>query len=409
MVRAVENGAVELYYDDSKKLETFANGIKLYDTQGDQIGEGFDGGFNFTSLVWVDNLRLGDSEKIELGASQDLEIYHNGSNSIIKDTGTGDLVLETTRLTIQDVNNNALMGRFTQDAGVELCYDGTVKLETRSGDVWIKDDLVLSDNDKIRIGTGYDLEIYHDGSHSYIDEVGTGSLYITTNGLIIRDHGSNENMIVASGDGAVDLYYDNSKKFATTSAGAEITGRLSINEGSQLVNETGLTVDSGGNTACFRATGNEGHNPIMVWNNHTSGTRQQIQFADGSSYTSRGSITTNGSNVTYGGTSDYRLKQDDVLITDGITKVKALKPKRFKWKNNLSIGICDGFFAHEVQETAPTSGAAIGTKDEVDSDGNPIYQTVDQAKLVPLLTAALQEAITKIETLETKVAALEGG
>ena len=101
------------------------------------------------------------------------------------------------------------------------------------------------------------------------------------------------------------------------------------------------------------------------------------------------------------------MKQDDVLITDGITKVKALKPKRFKWKNNLSIGICDGFFAHEVQETAPTSGATIGTKDEVDSDGNPIYQSVDQAKLVPLLTAALQEAITKIETLETKVAALE--
>ena len=52
--------------------------------------------------------------------------------------------------------------------------------------------------------------------------------------------------------------------------------------------------------------------------------------------------------------------------------------------------------------------AISGTKDEVDSDNNPVYQGIDQSKLVPLLTAALQEAITKIETLETKVATLEG-
>ena len=51
--------------------------------------------------------------------------------------------------------------------------------------------------------------------------------------------------------------------------------------------------------------------------------------------------------------------------------------------------------------------AISGTKDEVDSDNKPVYQGIDQSKLVPLLTAALQEAITKIETLETKVAALE--
>ena len=66
----------------------------------------------------------------------------------------------------------------------------------------------------------------------------------------------------------------------------------------------------------------------------------------------------------------------------------------------------DGFLAHEVSSIVPE--AITGTKDEVDSDDNPVYQQIDQAKLVPLLTAALQEAIAKIETLETKVAALEG-
>ena len=52
--------------------------------------------------------------------------------------------------------------------------------------------------------------------------------------------------------------------------------------------------------------------------------------------------------------------------------------------------------------------AVTGTKDQVDEDNNPVYQGIDHSKLVPLLTAALQEAIAKIETLETKVSALEG-
>ncbi len=64
----------------------------------------------------------------------------------------------------------------------------------------------------------------------------------------------------------------------------------------------------------------------------------------------------------------------------------------------------DGFLAHEVT-TVPE--AIVGTKDQVDDDGNPVYQGIDQSKLVPLLTAALQEAVAKIESLETRIAALE--
>jgi hypothetical protein len=66
----------------------------------------------------------------------------------------------------------------------------------------------------------------------------------------------------------------------------------------------------------------------------------------------------------------------------------------------------DGFIAHEAQAVVPE--CVTGTKDAVDADGNPVYQGIDQSKLVPLLTAALQEAIGRIETLEAKVAALEG-
>ena len=66
----------------------------------------------------------------------------------------------------------------------------------------------------------------------------------------------------------------------------------------------------------------------------------------------------------------------------------------------------DGFLAHEVSSIVPE--AITGTKDAVDSDNNPVYQQIDQAKLVPLLTAALQEAIAEIDALKTRVTTLEG-
>ena len=100
------------------------------------------------------------------------------------------------------------------------------------------------------------------------------------------------------------------------------------------------------------------------------------------------------------------MKENQVGISDGITRIKQLKPYRFNWKAEYGGGDkVDGFFAHEAATVVPES--VLGVKDAVDSDGNIIRQQIDQAKLIPLLTAALQEAITKIETLETKVAALE--
>ena len=115
-----------------------------------------------------------------------------------------------------------------------------------------------------------------------------------------------------------------------------------------------------------------------------------------------GSIDTNGSSTAYNTSSDYRLKENVTAISDGITRLKTLKPSKFNFIGDSKI--VDGFLAHEVTAVPE---AITGTKDEVDSDNNPIYQGIDQSKLVPLLTAALQEAVAKIEVLETKVAALE--
>ena len=126
-----------------------------------------------------------------------------------------------------------------------------------------------------------------------------------------------------------------------------------------------------------------------------------------------GSVYSDGSTTVFNTGSDYRLKENVVAISDGITRLKALKPSRFNFKRDSSRTI-DGFLAHEVSSIVPE--AISGTKDEVATEdneamgvkeGDPIYQGIDQSKLVPLLTAALQESISKIEVLETKVAALE--
>ena len=127
-----------------------------------------------------------------------------------------------------------------------------------------------------------------------------------------------------------------------------------------------------------------------------------------------GSITHTANNTAYNTSSDYRLKENVVAISDGITRLKTLKPYRFNFKTEPSKTV-DGFFAHEAATVVPE--AVTGTKDAVataDDDtigqkvGDPIHQGLDYGKITPLLTAALQEAITKIETLEAKVAALEG-
>ena len=115
-----------------------------------------------------------------------------------------------------------------------------------------------------------------------------------------------------------------------------------------------------------------------------------------------GGISTNGSATTYATSSDYRLKENVVPLTGAIDRVNNLQVHRFNFIINPGHTV-DGFLAHEAQAVVPE--CVTGTKDEVDADGNPVYQGIDQSKLVPLLTAALQEAIGEIESLKARLTA----
>jgi len=133
---------------------------------------------------------------------------------------------------------------------------------------------------------------------------------------------------------------------------------------------------------------------------------EAFYFYDSADGAQVGYILHNGSGTTFGSGSDYRLKENIVTDWDATTRLKQLKPTRFSWKKESKTQAdTDGFLAHEVSSIVPQ--AVRGEKDAVDADGNPDYQGVDQSKLVPLLTKALQEAVAKIETLEAKVTALE--
>jgi hypothetical protein len=121
--------------------------------------------------------------------------------------------------------------------------------------------------------------------------------------------------------------------------------------------------------------------------------------------TERGFISVNQYSTAYSTSSDYRLKENIVPISNSIERLKELKPCRFNFIQGDPNYVVDGFIAHEAAEVIPE--AVTGEKDAVDEDNNPSYQGIDQSKIVPLLTSALQEAISKIEQLETRIQTLE--
>jgi hypothetical protein len=123
-----------------------------------------------------------------------------------------------------------------------------------------------------------------------------------------------------------------------------------------------------------------------------------VVFDYGSS--TAGSITITSSATSFNTSSDYRLKENIDYEFDALARVKQLKPARFNFIVDADTTV-DGFLAHEVSSIVPE--AITGEKDAVDNEGNPEYQGIDQSKLVPLLTKAIQELTTKVEELEGKI------
>ena len=353
--------AVELYYNGSKKFETKSDGIDVtgevqcdsLDVDGVAHFQGGDidiVGANYNA-VWdysESRLKFNDNAKLVLGSGIDLQIYHDGTVSRIQDVGTGGLEI-TSDGTGVDINKglSEYMARFITDGAVELyhnnlirfqttsngCqlqsnttdavfslrstaqdgapvlqflsddfddtsdawrlradgggtafsiqnkasgswensivanengnvklyYDNSVKLETTSAGAtvtgaltatgfatngggvtlnganynaaWVRsaDTMRFNDNAKAGFGNADDLQIYHDGSHSYIQDSGTGDLTLIASKTVIGSSNNAEVCASFTENGAVELYHDNSKKFETTSGGVNVTGAITVN------------------------------------------------------------------------------------------------------------------------------------------------------------------------------------
>jgi len=255
---------------------------------------------------------------------------------------------------------------------------------------------------------------------------------------------------------------DVSNSFITVSKGAATTGRIGASDyivggtdndfvvqssgtgvtrfvqssteamriGSDGTKNFGVHQDSSGGFNIFAGAGSAASFAARFDGTGT-GASNVVQFVNG--YGQVGSISLNGSSTAYNTSSDYRLKTDAQPMTGASARVQALNPVNFEWIANGSR--VDGFLAHEAQAVVPE--AVHGTKDAMrdeeyevtpaveatyDDDGNeltaaveavmgtrsvPDYQGIDQSKLVPLLTAALQEALTEITDLKARVVALE--
>jgi len=236
--------------------------------------------------------------------------------------------------------------------------------------------------------------------------------------------------------------YDHSANAAFIGTGGNNTAVKIDNSGIVAIGTT--SVSGSPSTSCLELKGTEAPMSIINETATDGSDRTSIAFRQANG-TLVGNVGVDSSSTIFNTSSDYRLKENEVSISDGITRIKQLKPYKFNFKIQPDKTV-DGFFAHEVSSIVPE--AISGEKDAtetlqkvvLDSSGNIVAfnveqskwtqgktdgeyannttwetskeiikpQNIDQSKLVPLLTAALKEAVTKIEALEARVTTLEG-
>jgi hypothetical protein len=285
--------------------------------------------------------------------------------------------------------------------------------------------LVIDSSGYVGIGTGSPGSFF--GDNYLVAGNGTGTPTLT----IYGSTSGTSYLLFADGAGGADAYrggleYSHTSNFLNFFSDGASRMRID-SSGNLLVGKTELVATTAGHV--FYPSGEANHTlasgPALKM--YRTGSDGQIAVFHKTS-TEVGSISVTASATTYNTSSDYRLKEDDVPMTGATERVKALRPINFAWKVDGSR--VDGFLAHEVQEIVPE--AITGTKDAMrdeeyevtpavlDDDGNvvteavmgtrevPEYQGIDQSKLVPLLTKAIQEQQTLIESLTARITTLEG-
>ncbi len=206
------------------------------------------------------DIDFADNDKAFFGTGGDLEIFHDGSNSYIKEVGTGSLLIWSTGSEIKLLGGSGgeTLADFNVDGAVELYFDNNKKFETvssgatvtgsltvnsSSGTSTLSHNLELSDAGRIKIGTGQDLQIFHGGTDSHIEN-STGQLKLASDTLRITNGAVSETQALFTANGSVELYYNDSKKFETSATGIDVTGELKVSVTAQNANDVLTQIES---------------------------------------------------------------------------------------------------------------------------------------------------------------------
>ena len=430
IAKFIENGAVELYHDNSKKLETTSGGITVTGgvtttTASTFVGDvTFDNGTNAgRDVIWdesLDVLKFKDNTNLGLGDDSDLLLYHNGHSYV--SNRSGDLYIVQS----VDQGNGIFLEPKPSEAGVKIFRNGAValyndnskKFETHSGGVSVHGHCSLTgaDSYELRLGAGSDLKIFHDGSNSHIHDNGTGALKIRTNELQLLNAAGDEYFLSGVENGAVGLYHDNTLSFSTTAAGLAFNDSTNSQEiwfsDSNDADAGKIVYDHTHDSMEFFAWGSE---RLSIISN--SKVQTNLDFKPGSDdsldigasgarfddvYATNGSIQTSDRN-----------EKESITATDlGLEFINKLTPVSFKRKGKTRTHY--GLIAQDVETVITDLGKnttqfAPIIKEDISEkqDGSNIRYGLRYDELISPLVKAVQEQQAEIETLKTKVAALE--
>ena len=386
--------------DDSNNNTTYSS-IRAVATDVSNNSESGDITFHTRNAgAFDEKLRILSSGNIGIGTD----------NPQYLDAGFRELTIsggsEGAGLHLQDGNANVVGGFFTSD------NTNAMIIRTRSNHPMIfrtnnTERFRITANGSVGVGDYGSTNLTHafqalrTSGSTYVSSKNTGGNAIfyaeASNGntakLELMQAGTGNFTLEVGSDNALMIKDDGGERLRINSSGTLFMGKTSQSSGTAGVE---LYAD-GPNFMTRNGT------TVLGLNNDagTNGDIMRFYFQD----VHKGSLNFSSGSFSATTASDYRLKENDTPITDGIARVKKLKPIRFNFKENPSETL-DGFFAHELQEVVPD--CVTGEKDGEISERGEGYQCISKEGLVPLLTAALKEEIAKREALEARIAALEG-
>ena len=354
------------------------------------------------------NQYMGDDEKLILGLGSDLQIYHDGSNSYIDETGTGYLFIRASAaIDLTNLSGSENIARFIENDRVELYFNGNKKFETTSTGTTTSGVGYFTGGTSPDFGAGAVNNagvIIQEGDYIYTKDGTSVRKLIGKASDIIEIGQSGTSLIdeirLKPGNNGFTSFYDDSSetaRFTDGKLGLGITSpsvKLDVTD-----SDTGAGYNDGVARFINTTTATSGGSAVInVRNTYGAGFGGLLKFWSTSTSSSIGNISFNSgvTAVNYNTTSDYRLKED-YRDFNGLNIISDINVYDFKWRNveDRSYGV----IAHELNDVVPS--AVTGVKDGEDMQG------VDYSKLVPLLIKSVQELKAENVALQARISALE--